>query len=804
MLSQLMELSIVVPALDEEESLRAWLPGVLKAVKELGASYELLVVDGGSKDKTAEVARSHGARVIPQTAPGFGGAVKTGLEAAAGTWILAMDADGSHPPEDIRGLWDARSDADLVIGSRWAGRSETHQPFARRALSVILNGVSRWWLDWDVRDASSGFRLYRASAVKGLPVEHRHFSVQQELLARLLRRGARVREVPFTYSPRIGGESKASVLRFALSYLRLLLELKVLREGRSGVLAPAACALAAALAGFWGLCWGLPGPERLRAFSSMTRPSPELARKLADAWSKLYDEIAAAHKEMRASEPVTHVVGVEEVAPGWSEPPAKLLNSYRSFLLRSAHPDERKPFTILARMRPWKLEFEPLYVHYGGAYIYPFGAFLAAGHAVRALTLNPDVAFYIAQPERMARLYLAGRLFILLFHFGTLFVLYDLGKRLGGWKAGLAACLLFALSPAAAWHSHISKPHPFGAFWVLLAIRRAFFAAESGRPRDYLLSGLWAGVAAGSNLGLAAGAGVPALAWGARLLARRAAAREWTLPLAAGALAAAVCAAANPYLLFSYSSFRWELEVLLPPGARLDWGKLPGLFTVVLPAGLGCVAAVLGGIGLLACLRRNDPRRLLLAASTLLLLAWFWSRYWFVGMEPSTVRLFYPLVPLLALFAADLLGRLPGRATLAALLALCLLEAAPSAAAYLENMRLDSGARSTRARAADWIDANVPAGASVGLTRYPEPAHTPPFRFDRYALVLFESTAALGKRRPDFIVVDAEGAAKVEAGLGSEYAVAASFEPVKVLWGRAADDSFFANGTARVYARSRP
>jgi dolichol-phosphate mannosyltransferase len=803
MLSSHMELSIVVPALNEEESLRAWLPGVLKAVRELGADFELLVVDGGSQDKTAEVARSHGARIIPQTAPGFGGAVKTGLEAAAGDWILAMDADGSHPPEDIKGLWDARQDADLVIGSRWAGSRETHQPWARRALSVILNGVSRWWLDWEVRDASSGFRLYRASAVKGLPIEHRHFSVQQELLARLLRRGARVREVPFTYSARIGGESKASVLRFALSYVKLLLQLKVLREGRAGVLAPAACALAAALAGFWGLGWGLPGPERLRAFPPGTS-SPELARKLADAWSELYDEIAASHKEMRAAEPVTHVVGVEELAPGWKEPPAALLNSYRSFLLRSAHPDERKPFTILARMRPWKLEFEPLYVHYGGAYIYPFGAFLAAGHAVRALTLDSDPAFYIARPEQMARLYLAGRLFILLFHFATLLVLYDLGKRLGGWKAGLAACLLFALSPAAAWHSHISKPHPFGTFWALLAVRAAFSAAESGRRRDYLLSGLWAGVAAGSNLGLAAAAGVPALAWIARRLAGRAQAREWALPLAAGALAGAACLAANPYLLFSYASFRWELEVLLPPGARLDWSKLPGLFTVVLPSGLGCVATALGGVGLLASLRKSDPRRLLLAASALLLLAWFWSRYWFVGMEPSTVRLFYPLAPLLALFAADLLARLPGKATLPALLALCLVEAAPSAAAYLENMRLDSGAASTRARAADWIDANVPAGASVGLTRYPEPAHTPPFRFDRYALVLFESTAALGKKRPDFIVVDAEGAAKVEAGLGAEYAVAASFEPVAVLWGRAVDDSFFANGTARVYARSKP
>lgn len=796
-----MELSIVVPALNEEESLRAWLPGVLEAVRALKADFELIVVDGGSSDKTAEVARSHGARVIRQSAPGFGGAVKEGLAAAAGTWILTMDADGSHPPSDIRALWDAREGQELVIGSRWAGARETHQPLVRRLLSVVLNGLSRWWLDWDVRDASSGFRLYRASAVKELPVEHRHFSVQQELLARLLRRGARVREVPFTYSARIGGESKASVLRFAFSYLRLLVELKALREGPAGVLAPAACVLAAALFGFWGLCWGLPGPERLRAFPSQTS-SPELARRLADAWSKLYEEIEASHKAMRASEPVTHVVGVEELAPGWTEPPAKLLNSYRSFLLRSAHPDERKPFTILARMRPWKLEFEPLYVHYGGAYIYPFGAFLAAGHAARALTLNPDVAFYIQHPEQMARLYLAGRAFILLFHWLTLWVLFDLGKRLGGWKAGLAACLLFTLSPAAAWHSHIAKPHPYGTFWLLLSLREAFLAAGGGGRRNYLLSGLWAGVAAGSNLGLVPGGAFPLLAWAARAAGRRAAPREWAVALGAGALAAAVCLLTNPYLVFSYSSFRWELEVLLPPGTRLDWSNLPGLFTVMLPSGLGYLAAALGVLGSIAWARRSDPPRLLLAVSSLLLLGWFWSRYWFMGSGPSTVRLFYPLLPLLCVAAADLLGRLPGRATLAAGLALALLEAAPSAAAYLENMRLDGGSASTRARAADWIEANVPAGASVGLTRYPEPAHTPPFRFDRYTLVLFESTAALGKRRPDFIVVDAEGAAKVEAGLPGEYRVAASFEPVSVLWGRVRDESFFANGTARVYARA--
>ena len=77
-----------------------------------------------------------------------------------------------------------------------------------------------------------------------------------------------------------------------------------------------------------------------------------------------------------------------------------------------------------------------------------------------------------------------------------------------------------------------------------------------------------------------------------------------------------------------------------------------------------------------------------------------------------------------------------------------------------EPLSADSGAASTRARAGEWIDANIPAGASVGLTRYPAPSYTPSFRFDRHKPCYLNPPAARARRRPDWIVVDLPVGAK--------------------------------------------
>ncbi len=218
-------LTVLAAALNEAESLKSLLPPLKAELATLGTSHEILIVDGGSTDATVAVATEHGCRVLQQNNPGFGGAIRDGFSQARGEFILELDADGSHPPAMIPKLWQARRQADVVIASRFipGGSSEIS---ARNALSWILNTISRWWLAWPIKDASSGLRIYRAAALHGRNLAAVDFTIQQETLAAILGAGGTVAEIPFHYGPRVGGHSKARVLPLGLSYLRMFWRLR--------------------------------------------------------------------------------------------------------------------------------------------------------------------------------------------------------------------------------------------------------------------------------------------------------------------------------------------------------------------------------------------------------------------------------------------------------------------------------------------------------------------------------------------------------------------------------------------------
>lgn len=221
------DLTVVVPTLNEEGALRLVLPRLKAAFASMGVRGEVLVVDGRSQDATVEVARSMGARVLTQTGRGLGGALREGLNAANAPWAAVLDADGSHPPEVLAQLWAKKGEADLVIASRYApGGSAVMDPL-RQVLSRSLNVVARLALGLPVRDSSGGFRLYRADLVRAASADSAadDFTVQQELLVAILTRGGKVAEVPFRYEPRLDGVSKASALRLAPAYVRMLCRL---------------------------------------------------------------------------------------------------------------------------------------------------------------------------------------------------------------------------------------------------------------------------------------------------------------------------------------------------------------------------------------------------------------------------------------------------------------------------------------------------------------------------------------------------------------------------------------------------
>ncbi len=230
--SEAFDLTVVVPALNEEASLRQVLPRLRETFQRLSVRGEILVVDGRSKDATVAVAEAGGARVFTQRGRGLGGALREGLLAAAAPWIAIVDADGSHPPEVLADMWSRRNEADLIIASRYVPGGSAVMGLARQVLSRSLNLVSCYVLDLPARDSSGGFRLYRAALARAACADSaaNDFTVQQELLVAVLSRGGRVLEVPFRYESRIDGASKASAVRLAPAYIRMLLKLRARRH----------------------------------------------------------------------------------------------------------------------------------------------------------------------------------------------------------------------------------------------------------------------------------------------------------------------------------------------------------------------------------------------------------------------------------------------------------------------------------------------------------------------------------------------------------------------------------------------
>lgn len=227
-----LDLSVVTPCLNEAENLRVLLPALRGALEGLGVTWEVLVVDGDSRDGTEAVAAEAGpgVRHIREPRRGYGAALVRGFSEARGRHVITMDADLSHPARFIGALWEARGRGDVVIASRYAEGGGADQPAFRLFLSRTLNNIFRVGLSLDTLDLSSGFRIYRKRILQGMRVEQANFAVLMEILLRAAARGAAVAETPFRYAPRGLGRSHARVLAFGMEYLRLFFRMWRLRN----------------------------------------------------------------------------------------------------------------------------------------------------------------------------------------------------------------------------------------------------------------------------------------------------------------------------------------------------------------------------------------------------------------------------------------------------------------------------------------------------------------------------------------------------------------------------------------------
>ena len=214
------DLTLIIPALNEADNLQELLPQVHATLAGLSIRYEIIVIDEQADEKTRQVTEQHHARLLRPATHGYGRALVAGFEAAAGRYLITMDADQSHPADFLRDLWAARETAEIVIASRYVPGGRAYMPVTRLVLSRVLNMAFSRGLDLSTRDMSSGYRLYRAKVVKHQVYSGHDFDILQEALIGATVRGYSIREIPFAYEPRRRGSSHARVIKFGMAYLR--------------------------------------------------------------------------------------------------------------------------------------------------------------------------------------------------------------------------------------------------------------------------------------------------------------------------------------------------------------------------------------------------------------------------------------------------------------------------------------------------------------------------------------------------------------------------------------------------------
>ena len=229
-----MRLLIIIPAFNEEEAL-AGLLAEIRALSpaDVGAELETVVVDDGSTDRTAEIARAGGARVLRLCGNlGIGGAVQSGLRLAHRErfdFAAQVDGDGQHPPHELAKLVAAGKLApapDLVVGTRYTDKNNFRSTPLRRLgswwLRVLLRIVTRQRLT----DPTSGFRLYGVRALRKFDETYPYDFPEPESLAIARAAHFRITEVPVVMRERQGGRS--SILGFSTIYYMLKVTIAVL------------------------------------------------------------------------------------------------------------------------------------------------------------------------------------------------------------------------------------------------------------------------------------------------------------------------------------------------------------------------------------------------------------------------------------------------------------------------------------------------------------------------------------------------------------------------------------------------
>jgi len=239
-------ISIVIPAYNEGKGIANTLSELKAMLSENDIDAEIIIVDDGSSDNTAEIALRSGARVLRHFSNrGYGASLKTGIPAASNRIVAMTDADGTYPFRYIPEMLKELENADMVVGARTG--ANVHIPWIRRPAKWLLNKLANYVSGHKIPDINSGLRVFRKdTAIHYFPILPDQFSWTTTITLALLCDNYAIRYIPIDYRQRVG-KSKivpwdaasftVLILRMAILFrpLRVFLPLAVLSFGYATV-----------------------------------------------------------------------------------------------------------------------------------------------------------------------------------------------------------------------------------------------------------------------------------------------------------------------------------------------------------------------------------------------------------------------------------------------------------------------------------------------------------------------------------------------------------------------------------------
>ncbi len=225
---ELKSLSVFMPAFNEEDSIASTVEGVVKVLKTMNLEWEVLVVDDGSKDKTAEVVKGlekkfPGVKLVSHPKnKGYGHALKTGFASAKHPWVAFVDSDGQFDFAEIKKLAAKTGEADVILGYR-LNRAD---PFQRRIFTWGWKMLAMILLGLNVRDYSCGFKLIKKKVIEDIsPIESEEKVTQIEMLIKAKKRGYKFAEVGVHHYARTAGVPTGANLSVVLTSFNDMLKL---------------------------------------------------------------------------------------------------------------------------------------------------------------------------------------------------------------------------------------------------------------------------------------------------------------------------------------------------------------------------------------------------------------------------------------------------------------------------------------------------------------------------------------------------------------------------------------------------